>query len=607
MRKQGNFLQNRTNTKLRPVKRSKSGASSTAEDFLPCKYCLGFYKKNSLYRHTKKCSQNREIITNKRQTSQSDGQTTLLLASFIKHDLLLKTKLFPHMRADEVSMTAKKDSLICLYAYSYMKGRRSKGNLDLVRQNVRRLAKLLKYVQANDVNIKQLIDLLRPCYFKLIINGVNEMAKYNNETEKYESPTLAINFGTLLKKCCDLAIVELLQKKDTTEQRAEINILKNLIISQWADEVSAQAGTNLNENKWNKEELLPLTSDLKKLNKYLADASKEKYDMLQTRNEVEAYHALKEILYCQILLLNRRRPAEVAQVKLQTYQSINLKSSNQNTEFENCLTETEKILLNTFSRFIIRGKRGRGVPVLLSPTMRQHFELLINVREKFVKNNDFIFHTKGEGFIDGTKILQKYVNKCGVERPKTITATLLRKHLATITQLLQFSNNDMEQLSKFMGHTLKTHCNVYRMSDNIYQTAKVSKLLLLMMEGGAANFKGKRLEEIEIEMTPVVDKHEFVEQLSEYTEYSQVDQTTRIAETDLRNNTQNKIVRHAWGNDEKRLISNHFSKWIDRKEAPKKNDVKQFMDLYPELFGNKKWTSIKAIVYNIYTGKLKVK
>lgn len=101
---------------------------------------------------------------------------------------------------------------------------------------------------------------------------------------------------------------------------------------------------------------------------------------------------------------------------------------------------------------------------------RQHFELLISLREKFATDNDFNFHT------NGTNIFPKYVNKCGIERPTTITATLLRKHLATIIQLLQFSKNDMEQLSKFMGYTLKTHCNVYRMSD-IYQTAEVSKLL----------------------------------------------------------------------------------------------------------------------------------
>lgn len=48
-----------------------------------------------------------------------------------------------------------------------MKGRRSKGNLDVVRQNVRRLARLVRYSQKEDSQIKNLIDLLRPTCFIL--------------------------------------------------------------------------------------------------------------------------------------------------------------------------------------------------------------------------------------------------------------------------------------------------------------------------------------------------------------------------------------------------------------------------------------------------------
>lgn len=118
---------------------------STSNEFLPCKYCLGFYKKKYLFRHTEKYTQNTELNPRKRQTAQSDGQTTLLLGTMLQHDKLLKTELFPRMRADEINLIAKKYHLICKYAYSYWNGRRSKGNLDIVRQNVRRLAKLLQF------------------------------------------------------------------------------------------------------------------------------------------------------------------------------------------------------------------------------------------------------------------------------------------------------------------------------------------------------------------------------------------------------------------------------------------------------------------------------
>lgn len=58
--------------------------------------------------------------------------------------------------------------------------------------------------------------------------------------------------------------------------------------------------------------------------------------------DLKAYNSLKDVLYAQIILLNRRRPAEVAQLKVYTFKSINLEV-NSNNEFEKCLTETEKI------------------------------------------------------------------------------------------------------------------------------------------------------------------------------------------------------------------------------------------------------------------------
>ncbi|KAG5897898.1 hypothetical protein JTB14_008066 [Gonioctena quinquepunctata] len=194
LRKKGNFVRNRTSIQLRPVKRVQSLSHPPADDYLPCPYCLGFYKKKSLYRHTKCCPENISARS-KRQNAQSQGQTTLLLGSLIKHDELLKKDLFPLMRADKISLIAKKDTLICNYGYSYLKGRRS----------------------------------------------VNEIACYNSETDIYESPTVAVNFGTLIKKCCDLAYIHLLQIPNTNDERKELKILKTLVASQWANEVSAQA------------------------------------------------------------------------------------------------------------------------------------------------------------------------------------------------------------------------------------------------------------------------------------------------------------------------------------------------------------------------------
>lgn len=617
IKKQGNFIKNRSDDRLRPVKRLQQKISThvVSAEYLPCKYCLGFYKRKCLFRHTKRCTQNTDKEKSKRQTSQSDGQTTIILSSLYKYDQLLTSKLFPHMRADEIGLVAKKDPLICAYAYSYIKGRQSKGNLDVVRQNVRRLGKLLLFAQKHNPEIKYLIDLLQPSYFRLIIKGVNVIARYNEGTDLYESPTVGMNLGTLLKKCCDLAFIEMLEVKNSHEKRENFKILKMLIESKWSDEISAQAATNLNENKWNKNELLPLTSDLKKLNEFLRNLAEEAFSKLLNNNiDKVSYSTLKEVLFCQIILLNRRRPAEVAQLTVRTYKSVNLQTKEDN-EFQNCLTETEKILLKTYNRLVIRGKRGRGVPILLSPQMKTHFDMLLKIRDHFVSSNDFVFHTSGNSFFCGTKILQKYVKNSGVARPEAISATKLRKHLATITQLLQFSNNDMEQLSKFMGHTLKTHTSVYRMSDDIYQTAKVSKLLLLMMEKGAEQFMGKSLNEIDIDLSPVYDNTEiFQEACDSLTENQEPNETEQNYNTSDDNKSKvssnsskaNAVIRQSWTAEQKHRIAHYFKTHIKNKQAPKKSEVDEFMNEHPNLYKGRKWTSIKAVVYNIYTEKLLV-
>lgn len=358
---------------------------------------------------------------------------------------------------------------------------------------------------------------------------------------------------------------------------------------------------------------MPLTTDIKKLSAFLQKTADDAFKELQLNNKSSrAYNLLKEVIYTQIILLNRRRPADVAQIKIDKYQATNnTNDGSGNVEFENCLTETEKILLNTYTRIVIRGKRGRGVPILMSPNMKEHFDYFVSLRNTFANDNQYIFHTSGQGCLDGTKVLYKYAEKCGADRPKSISATKLRKHLATITQLLHFSEKDLEQLSQFMGHTLKTHCKIYRLSDNMYQTAKVSKLLLLMSEGGIERFKGKNLDDIDVDLTPVVEEEDLLKRVTDCenmsTEQCQEEPCPNATTSNEAGvcNPRKPIMKQSWTTNEKQIIAEHFSGHIKTKRAPTQVEISEFMKVHPNNFKNRKWTTIKAVVYNMYTGKLK--
>lgn len=64
----------------------------------------------------------------------------------------------------------------------------------------------------------------------------------------------------------------------------------------------------------------------------------------------------------------------------------------------------------------------------------------------------------------------------------------------------------MEQLATFMGHTNDVYKKSYRLPDDVYQTAKISKLLILMEDGKADAFRGKSLDEIELDLNEQLDE-----------------------------------------------------------------------------------------------------
>ncbi|CAG5001638.1 unnamed protein product [Parnassius apollo] len=78
--------------------------------------------------------------------------------------------------------------------------------------------------------------------------------------------------------------------------------------------------------------------------------------------------------------------------------------------------------------------------------------------------------------------------------------TKLRKHLATSTQTFNLKESDIEQLANFMAHIHAVHRQNYRLPDDVYQTAELSKLLLLMESGKVDSYKGKCLDDINLDL-----------------------------------------------------------------------------------------------------------
>lgn len=62
------------------------------------------------------------------------------------------------------------------------------------------------------------------------------------------------------------------------------------------------------------------------------------------------------------------------------------------------------------------------------------------------------------------------------------------------------NENDMKQLSSFMGHTLGIYRSSYTLPEDVYQTTKMSQLFLLMEKGEADQFNRKSLDKITVNL-----------------------------------------------------------------------------------------------------------
>ncbi|RZB40649.1 hypothetical protein BDFB_013977, partial [Asbolus verrucosus] len=153
-------------------------------------------------------------------------------------------------------------------------------------------------------------------------------------------------------------------------------------------------------------------------------------------------------------MFNRKR---IQYLKINTYTSSDTSLINEEA-FLQSLTPLEKILSRKFKRIVTGGKGSKSVPILFSNRMQKFITCLI-------------------------------------------TNTNSIKHNATILQLISTENNEMEQITTFMGHTKKKkkHAEFYRLPQDIYQTAEVATVLLLLEKGKGQQFKGKRLNDIELE------------------------------------------------------------------------------------------------------------
>lgn len=107
-----------------------------------------------------------------------------------------------------------------------------------------------------------------------------------------------------------------------------------------------------------------MVTDLLLLRKHLINIAESALKYVTEKQTITAYNSLDESIYCRVILLNRKRSGELQRMLLETYQSSSKRPENE--EYNTAVSSSEQILLRNLKRIVIKGKRGKGVPVLFS-------------------------------------------------------------------------------------------------------------------------------------------------------------------------------------------------------------------------------------------------
>ena len=256
----------------------------------------------------------------------------------------------------------------------------------------------------------------------------------------------------------------------------------------WEQEISAHATRTLHEKKKNTAKTIPLSEDISTLSKFLSSEIETTCKEINLGNNISPnWDRLSELSLASIILFNRRRSGEASMMKMCDF-TQGQSNDTHNSNVLSQLSEFEKALCKKMTRIEIIGKRGRIVPVILTSATRTALQTLVDLRRKVgvSETNVYVFARRknnSQCHIRGCDTIRKVVGQVDLKQPENMTSTSFRKHVATMTQLVNLKDNELDIVAQFLGHDVRTHREHYRLPTSTVQVAKVTKLLLEMEKG----------------------------------------------------------------------------------------------------------------------------
>lgn len=342
------------------------------KDYLPCKYCLRFYVKTELWRHGQRCQfmpkpliEDANVLDSSEEEKESRKfikKCTLLLngAGVPSRQITQEDKedfhyyVLSSLQEDVIGKSLKQDRGIVNYGRNEFE-RLGRRRANEVRYRMRLLERIKQEVVSLDKSDKDkredkksdLASVLVPEKFDLFVQAVRILSGISDERSlngviMFEKPQLAKKTGQILKKFGEMsegeAVVE--RNKDKREDIADFLFLYG---KNWSGKIGSLAHQTTIEKRFNKKEMLPVTEDLQKLQKYLDNEIGIESQLLASEPSKHNWKDLAFLLLTKITLFNFRRGNECAAMQVKKFQQRDdWRSGNQ--EIYQSLTSFEQEL-----------------------------------------------------------------------------------------------------------------------------------------------------------------------------------------------------------------------------------------------------------------------
>ncbi|XP_069108874.1 uncharacterized protein [Argopecten irradians] len=498
------------------VKRPTKEKVVTFKDYVPCVHCKGYYMGIEIWRHYRECNFKDHLTTDDDECKKIQSVGTLKASRILGETTISSIKenpaLFAVMKSDEVSEVCKSDKIITSLGcqLSQKKGNSSETQ-NYIRAKMREIARLLLRVREvsknQSLNMK---DILKPEMFDTIIDAIGIECKYsvNNKIPKFEVPSLALKIGHSLRKCAYMKIGLCIKERDEGGENECEKFLK-LLTMEYTDRVSSIALQTLSTNKRKTCPCLPLTEDVMKFQSFVQnEVSSLIKDVCNTEGCCDfslKFQSLAKATLARVITFNKRRSGEVARMLISDF-TERQKEGNGIQDISEMLCPSEQKLMSRLELMTIIGKRGRSVPVILTKEQTEALAELTDKRQRMKAGispaNMFAFPMNGargsHEHIRGYAALNDMVCKADLTEPKAFKSTALRKYVATVSQVLNMNENEMDWLASHLGHDIRVHRHFYRLQSEHVELAKVAKLLIAVDSGNAHRFAGKTIENMEI-------------------------------------------------------------------------------------------------------------